>query len=327
MEVQRRRCRDELANGGDRFDRRRWRYREIAHVNSTLVECDFLLRTHPDVGVIERRLRSPFDYRSNIEWLRGLATGSLANAALRIALHHMHLDSDYQLPRFVMEGLTRGWTFLKTEHFSISLGVRRSQPDAPVEVAVTAGAESVAVRLQPYPYDLVLGILHADKLDMQVFSVLDCVDADELPKIVPTSTQRLEQGSSIYLEAGRDVTISSLHGALIYVEVTGASSVRLLPQFDAKSLQFSGWISGDPVASRIELLTRMLTDFEYKPAGSLLLSLSHHQDHFVRWNSIRHLLRLDPEVGQPRLFEALSDDHPEVRDAAQRTIDYMTEKS
>jgi HEAT repeat protein len=45
-----------------------------------------------------------------------------------------------------------------------------------------------------------------------------------------------------------------------------------------------------------------------------------HQDHFVRWESLRAQARLDGEYALPQLKAALDDPHPHVRNAARSSL-------
>lgn len=289
-------------------------------MQNSRVSCDPELRSHPVIAEIEDVLSAPssFSFKDNLSWLRNLSTGPLASAALKVALKLVADNPNYQLPQFVMDGLIRGWTFLVTDSFTISIGVRRSTPDSPVPLISAKDAHS-DLKIQPYPYDVILGILHTQELEIQLLSVIQG-DAPSNPSLQVDGKFSASAGDSFHLRAGLDMTLSTLSGTLVYVEITGVATSRVLPQFDPINYDFIGWISGVPIASRLELLTRVIADFEYVDAVPQLSTLTEHEDHYVRWNSIRHLLRLNIDAGLGRLRAAIHDTHPEVREAAQRTM-------
>ena len=288
-----------------------------------MVSCDIELRDHQTVLQIEESLRdkTTFEFAENIPLLENITSSDLALCALKLALRKTINDADYQLPQFVMEGLVKGWTFLVTDHFAISIGVRSSERISPANFDTTHVSEpQVLPKIQPYPFDLFLGVVYAQDLEVQRYEVVEPQQAGDNLSIAYQSQRRLTTGDSMFLRAGVDVTVSHLQGTLVYMEITGRSTARVLPQFDPVSHALSGWISGDPMASRLELLTRVLVDFNYKGGTAEIMALTQHQDHYVRWNSIRHLLQLAPEVGLTRLREATGDAHPDVREVAEFTL-------
>jgi hypothetical protein len=289
---------------------------------SALISCDEELRVHPDVALIEETLRGrgQFEFDQNLPFLRRLAVSGLPRAALKIALRKAAAQPDYQLPKFVMEGPLKGWTFLVTDHFAMSIGIRNPEPDAPVPIPSIPPNDAPVPKLQPYPFDLMFGILHAGTVDMQHYTVRPAPSLSEDPSLCFVRNLKLSTGDSLFIRAGSDLTISHIKGTLVYLEITGPLTQRVLPQFDAVTLQPCGWISGDPTASRLELLTRTLVELEHSDGLPEVLALTWHEDHYVRWNSIRHLLCLSLESGMPRLYQACDDSHPDVREAARATL-------
>jgi len=295
------------------------------NVAKSMVFCDAELRGHPTVLLIEDALRdvATFELADNVDLLHRIVASDLPLCALKVALRKALDDVDYQLPQFVMEGLIKGWTFLVTEYFAVSIGIRGTESGHQVQEKYVPPASSESIKIQPYPFDLYLGVIHAQQLQVDTYEVIDLKGIGNDPEIVFRSKQQLNAGEGMFLRAGSDVTISKLQGTLIYIEITGRSKARVLPQFDPVTHAFSGWISGDPIASRLELLTRVLADFNFKDGVQEIKELTKHRDHYVRWNSIRHLLRLAPQEGIAVLHEAVNDAHPDVREVALLTLAHL----
>lgn len=291
----------------------------------SMVFCDEELRGHPTVLLIENALRNvpTFELGDNVDLLHRIVASDLPLSALKVALRKTLDDPDYQLPQFVMEGLIKGWTFLVTEYFAVSIGIRGTEASYQVPEKKIPPASSESIKIQPYPFDLYLGVIHTQQLQVDTYEVVELKCDGDDPEIAFRSKQQLNAGDGMFLRAGVDVTISQLQGTLIYVEITGRSKVRVLPQFDPVTHRFTGWISGNPMASRLELLTRVLADFDFKDGVQEIMGLTKHQDHYVRWNSIRHLLRLAPEEGIAVLHEAVTDAHPDVREVASLTLAHL----
>jgi hypothetical protein len=56
-------------------------------------------------------------------------------------------------------------------------------------------------------------------------------------------------------------------------------------------------------------------------AASVLMDLSYHQCYFVRWEAIKNLAIISQGAILERLHVALEDPHPEIRDAARKTLE------
>jgi len=290
-----------------------------------IIECEAGLRDHPQVREIEQELMTSAGRRfaDRLPVFERVLHSTLPLDALKLALQRIAAEPDHQLSRFVLDGVIKGWTFLVTSEFALSIGVRgapqvlaQAQAQAQAQTAPGAGP-----KLQPYPFDLFLGHLAGAPYGLQCYTVLS--SESPLPALQWQSARQMAQGSSLFLRAGVDVVSSKLEGALVFLEITGPSGVRILPQFDPETLAFSGWVSGDATASRLELLTRTLAEFNHRPAAARLAALARHQDHYVRWNSLRHLLRIDAASGLRELQRAGSDPHPEIRELAGSLLERM----
>lgn len=290
-----------------------------------MMYCDEGIAEHPLVREIKNRTEGAetFVFSENLPFLERIVASDLPLQALKFALRNSKRDASYQLAKFVMEGSVKGWTFLTNDHFAISLGVREAAKGVEDVDGMPEDLLQCAPRLQPYPFDLFLGILHVDVLDLQEYRVIEPTREDQAHTLEVGGHRRMHSGSTMFLRAGRDVTVSTLKGALVYIEITGRTEVSILPQFDPATRAFCGWISGDPIASRLELLTRTLADFEHTASVPTIRKLTYHRDHYVRWNSVRHLLRLDMSDGVSRLRDALQDPHPEVREVAAVTLEQI----
>lgn len=290
------------------------------------IAVDERLADHPAVAEIRERLSRalPFEFWANIDLFQEIARSDLAIEAVRLGLGRIRENADYQLPAFTMEGLVKGWRVLQTPYFGVSVGYRAVewgglQYGAPVPSL--AERPSCRPQLQPYPFDIFIAFLRARPFESDLYRVREA-DADGVPRGLERMEKRsMAAGDSLALHAGIDVAITRHQGAYVYLEISSNPAVAILPRFDAETKLFSGWISGDPAASRIELLTRTLAEFRFADGAPVIEAISRHRDHHVRWNAMRHLLRLEPAQGALRISEAAVEDcHPEVRLAARETL-------
>lgn len=307
------------------------------------IQCDEELVDHPAVQLIRETLSGldSFEFADHISLFESILKSDLALQALKLGLRKVAQDDQYQLSHFVMEGLIRGWMIVATEHFRVSIGYRSSEWEG-AEIASSAQADAGPVppdavsdpalpsslKMEPYPFDMFLGVLSVGQLDVDRYRLVEPAQEGGDHTLAFEGTVRMQPGSSMFLRAGHDLTFARLKGTFVYFEITGNPKARLLPRFDPVDHSFTGWISGDPTSSRIEILTRTIADFGYAPGAEVVGQLTHHVDHHVRWNSIRHLLRLDEVAGIERVRQAARhDNHADVREVAQLVLDGIDEAS
>jgi len=295
-----------------------------------LIQCDDGLRSHPAMARIAAAIagNEPFVFADHLPLFEAILRSDLALQAVKLALHGVANDPDYQLSRFVMEGLIRGWTIVATEHFRISIGYRSSiwrGAEIGRKIEAGAGRAPGGLKMEPQACDLFLGVLNVGELMIEKYVAVPPASENDDYRLEYQSTLRLHPGDSMFLAAGRDLTWSKLQGNLIYLEITGNPQINLLPRFDSVDKRFCGWISGDPVSSRLEMLTRVLADLNYPAGVGVIEKLTHHRDHHVRWNSMRHLLRMDSALGISRVKSAAhSDPHRDVREVANEVLSQLT---
>jgi hypothetical protein len=292
-----------------------------------MIDCDEELLSHPIVDRVRSQIEGINDFRflDHRPLFEAIFQSDFALRALKLALQRIAQNPDYQIGNFVMDGLVNGWSILATEHFRVSIGHRSADwPGFFYNPALhdrAAKGDAPTTKLEPYPFDLFLGVMAVGSLSLDRYTVVDAAAPGGVPSLEFAARHVLRAGDALLLKAGADVTYSELKGSFVYLEIAGLPTSRLLPRFDPKTRAFAGWISGDPTASRFELLTRTLADLDYKPGAAAMERLTEHRDHFVRWNTMRHLLRLDEDAGIRRVRHAAqSDAHADVRDIAARTL-------
>ena len=77
------------------------------------------------------------------------------------------------------------------------------------------------------------------------------------------------------------------------------------------------------VRPRIDYAMTLLSALEHTAAAPVMATLSDHPDHFVRWSAVRRVMELDPDLGTSLLYRALTDSHPHVQRAAQRSLERL----
>ena len=74
-------------------------------------------------------------------------------------------------------------------------------------------------------------------------------------------------------------------------------------------------------SSRVQMMVSLLRSMERDDAFPLLEAALNNPNFYTRWHIMREMLAMDSEASEPSLRRmAASDPHPEVRAAAQQTL-------
>ncbi|MFK2899555.1 HEAT repeat domain-containing protein [Dyella jejuensis] len=91
-------------------------------------------------------------------------------------------------------------------------------------------------------------------------------------------------------------------------------------KFNRKSLKAEEAFAGQIDSSELVSLTSAIGAIGGACSSLLLEELAQHPVHFVRWSAIKNLARLSPTKAIELIRAALVDVHPDVRNAAKRSI-------
>lgn len=273
-----------------------------------------------------------FKFRDHMDFYKSVLESDLALQSLKLGLVKINSDALYELDSFTMEGPISSWRILETEFFTIRAGYRASGWEGSCNEPLfnyvdekfhSADELSDLICLEPTSCDMFYGVLSECSLVVGHYDV-DYPGEDSAASTCSLAFKRNEpmhKNDFCMVNAGEEVLDSNFTGTLVYLIVHNKPRIRILPRFSLRDKRFIGWSSGDTDASRLELIARTLVELRYTPGVETLEELSRHQDHYVRWNSMRALLRLDETTGINRIrFAASEDPDLEVRHAAHQTL-------
>lgn len=106
----------------------------------------------------------------------------------------------------------------------------------------------------------------------------------------------------------------------IVVLLLSESAADLQWRFDPDTLRAESCISARLADSELIGIGRTMAAMNAEQAPEVLLELSRHPRHFVRWSAIQHLAQVDRAAALDRLREALDDEHDDIRTAAASTL-------
>jgi len=90
--------------------------------------------------------------------------------------------------------------------------------------------------------------------------------------------------------------------------------------FDRESLRAVQWIVADPILSQLISVLNATGEMKDPSARDFIEPFVAHECHFVRWEAIRSLCRVNGEAGWTAIQKARMDPHPHIRAAAGQTI-------
>lgn len=150
-------------------------------------------------------------------------------------------------------------------------------------------------------------------------------------EVVPDSDGEELRHSRVVSYSGGDVATirrgedafetMSVNGTIWLLQLIINEHSDLVSHYDRHSLRRTGVSSASVHASRLEFAMDILARFPAEGAlDRLEMIYETSRFYFVRWKAVKTLLRLDLQRGAGVLMRARSDAHPQVRAAADRTI-------
>ena len=177
--------------------------------------------------------------------------------------------------------------------------------------------------------DSVVRFLKADGAVLRIWEVEPFMGDQALgQRVLPDCRrQTVKSGDVVRLVGARHgMSVEHTRGPIVFIMATclmSRSSVNA--HYDESSGSLHSFTAADMASSRVQLLATMLREVGQAGFESLVSQLN-HGDHFVRWHVMREMIAMDAERATPFLLNiAREDPHPQVRDAAGKVSDMMSE--
>jgi hypothetical protein len=144
--------------------------------------------------------------------------------------------------------------------------------------------------------------------------------------LAPPRSMTIREGETLALEGGRHgMSIADIDKPALFAIVTALDPrVSVNAHYVAETGQLHSFTAAEMKSSRIQLLATLLRELN-QGGAEVLQSLLDYPDHFVRWHVMRELLAMEGSRAVPLLDRMVQDDHPQVRDAATRTVALIRE--
>ena len=145
---------------------------------------------------------------------------------------------------------------------------------------------------------------------------------DRTKGLVEAPSLLVRPGEQVSFQAHRDVARTrAMSTAAVLVGLTRVQVTRLRWVYDRGTLFPVRAEAADLDASRLDYAMALLSALDHREAAPVIATLYEHPDHFVRWSAVRRVIELDPARGTPLVYRALTDPHPHIRRAAQRSLE------
>jgi hypothetical protein len=133
-------------------------------------------------------------------------------------------------------------------------------------------------------------------------------------------TDSIAPGGYVVLRGDREVLDFSSDGPTILVRLFQPADDALHHCYDRATRR--AWMAqaGDPGSTQLVCLVNAVAHFADPASMPALEAVARHPHHFVRWAAIRGMAAISRENALGLVREALADPHPDIREAARRTL-------
>lgn len=135
--------------------------------------------------------------------------------------------------------------------------------------------------------------------------------------------RRIEDGETVEIDGRRlSFVVEEAEHDLVFVRAeTMLGAAPLAVEYDSGTLRFTGASSTDETSSRTQMMLALLRMMDRQDAVPVFEEMLQSQHFYARWQTMREFLALDAAAALPHLRAmAAGDPHPEVRQAAQHTL-------
>lgn len=153
--------------------------------------------------------------------------------------------------------------------------------------------------------------------------ITELFDSSRAGTVRLVERRAIHDGEEIVVDGRRQSFIveHATSDLIFYQALVRVDAAPVSIEYDSKTLSFIGASSTDEASSRVEMIVSLLRTMDREDAVPLIIGALDSPHFYTRWHIMRELLALDAEAALPHLRRMADDDpHPEVRAAAQQTL-------
>lgn len=142
---------------------------------------------------------------------------------------------------------------------------------------------------------------------------------DRSKRLIPLDTIQLRPGVVARLHSPWAFRLRLQHPT-VFIQLLSATAVSLRWIFSPETMEPVRAAAARLSSSRLQFTCHTLASLGSPTSIPALRKLTAHPEHYVRWAAIQSVCAISREDGIECLRQALKDDHPHVRNAAQKTL-------
>lgn len=207
----------------------------------------------------------------------------------------------------VVAGVGRTLSILEENGYSVTLGIEAAGRSRPLE-------------LFSVPQDVVVALLSNCNVHFEVFRSVDETNStfQHGSKVAHHRTMVLHRGVALFLDGTRDHVLTWSDTPYVSLVVTRQEMARhLVVRHDSTTGSALYATAATQQLSRLQHVCDYIAHYGDGTLAPMLLELSRHPAHFIRWKAAEALLNVDFDAGLHLIGQLRADPHQHIADAAQ----------
>lgn len=143
---------------------------------------------------------------------------------------------------------------------------------------------------------------------------------DRSKRLLPVETINLEPGKVTGFRSPEDIFRLRMKRPVLLIQLQSATVLPLRWVFHPETLEPVRAVSSRLSSSRLQFTCHTLAALGSPSSIPALKRLMTHPEHYIRWAAVQSICTISREEGIQCLRKSLEDDHPHIRNAAQKTL-------
>ena len=143
---------------------------------------------------------------------------------------------------------------------------------------------------------------------------------DRSKRLLPMDVINLAPGKVIGFHSPEDIFRLRMKRPVLLIQLQSATVLPLRWVFHPETLEPVRAVSSRLSSSRLQFTCHTLAALGSPSSIPALKRLMTHPEHYIRWAAVQSICAISREEGIRCLRKSLEDDHPHIRNAAQKTL-------
>src|SRR5215472_2430582 len=143
---------------------------------------------------------------------------------------------------------------------------------------------------------------------------------DRSKRLLPVDVSNLAHGKTMGFHPPEDIFRLRMDRPVLLIQLQSATVLPLRWVFHPETLEPVRAVSSRLSSSRLQFTCHTLAALGSPSSIPALKRLMTHPEHYIRWAAVQSICAISREEGIECLRKSLEDDHPHIRNAAQKTL-------